>query len=192
MTAAAAAPATAAAAARRRLEFGHFGLERQDGTTSGGTSGTSGGTSGTSGGTSGTSGGTSGASGGTGGTSGSRGSDGTDVGRHLRYLRRNLGRHVAAPAARRAASGHSSDTLPPGHSSGSSGGGGTGDEEVCEGPSDNPNECPPEAAGCEGTECGGGAPDSTIDYGNCACSSPVGNGKLSPSSAERPSGARAV
>jgi len=50
---------------------------------------------------------------------------------------------------------------------------------VCEGPNDNPDECPPEAAGCEGVQCGGASsPDSTIDYGNCACSAPVATGTL--------------
>jgi hypothetical protein len=158
---------------------GTSGSSGSDGTTSGGTSGTSGGTSGTSGttsgGTSGTSGGTSGTSGGTSGTSGTSGSDGTTSG----GTSGTSGGTSGAGGTSGTSGTSGSDTLPPGSSSGSSGSGGTGDEEVCEGPSDNPEECPPEATGCEGADCGGSnTTDFTIDYGNCACSSSVGGGSL--------------
>ncbi len=56
------------------------------------------------------------------------------------------------------------------NTSGGGSGSGSGDEEVCEGPSDNPEECPPEPGGCEGSDCGGSAIDNTTDYGDCACS----------------------
>ncbi|MBN9163291.1 MAG: hypothetical protein J0I07_20150 [Myxococcales bacterium] len=63
-------------------------------------------------------------------------------------------------------------------SSGSNGGGAGGsqgdDGEACQGPSDNPDVCPPEPDGCVGPDCGGGQPDESIDYGNCACGSSGG------------------
>jgi hypothetical protein len=89
------------------------------------------------------------------------------------------GASSGAPGTPGSSGSSGSDTLPPGSSSGGGIGGGAGDQEVCEGPSDNPTECPPEAAGCVGPSCGGASsPDSTIDYGNCACSSTVGSGSL--------------
>lgn len=63
-------------------------------------------------------------------------------------------------------------------SSGGSGSG-EGEEEVCQGPEDNPEICPPEPEGCQGPTCGGGTPDTTIDYGNCACGG-MGGGSLPP------------
>ena len=127
---------------------------------SSGSSGSSGASSGsnTSGGPGTTSGGTSGSSGSSSGSSGDDGSSGNSSG--------NPG----------TTSGGSTELPPPG--GGGGGGGGGGDEEVCEGPTDNPTECPPELTGCEGSNCGGGAPDNTIDYGNCACTSSVGTGSL--------------
>ncbi len=65
-------------------------------------------------------------------------------------------------------------------SGGSSSGGGAGgsqggdDGEACQGPNDNPDVCPPEPPGCVGPSCGGGQPDESIDYGNCACGSSGG------------------
>lgn len=48
-------------------------------------------------------------------------------------------------------------------------GGGTDHGEVCQGPNDNPETCPPEPDGCAGSECGGGQPDNEIEMGNCYC-----------------------
>ncbi len=63
-----------------------------------------------------------------------------------------------------------------GPSSGGAGTHGTGADsdsgDVCQGPSDNPETCPPEPDGCSGAACGGGQPDDSIDYGNCACGAP--------------------
>ena len=49
--------------------------------------------------------------------------------------------------------------------------GGSDEGEACQGPNDNPDLCPPEPDGCVGPACGGGRPDESIDYGNCACGS---------------------
>lgn len=43
--------------------------------------------------------------------------------------------------------------------------------EACQGPEDNPDVCPPEPSDCATASCGGGAPDDTVDYGDCACGS---------------------
>ncbi|MDF2695802.1 MAG: hypothetical protein K0S65_4185, partial [Labilithrix sp.] len=48
-------------------------------------------------------------------------------------------------------------------------------DEACQGPNDNPEVCPPEPDGCVGPSCGGGQPDDSIDYGNCACGSSGGD-----------------
>jgi hypothetical protein len=167
---------------------GSSGSSGSDGTTPGSSSGSSGSSSGSSGasssgasGSSGadgtTSGGasSSGASGSSGasssGASGSSGTDGTTSGGAS-----SSGASGSSGASSSGASGSSGTDGTTSSSGGSSGG--VGDEEVCEGPSDNPDECPPEPNGCVGADCGGGAPDSTIDYGNCACSSSVGTGSL--------------
>lgn len=49
--------------------------------------------------------------------------------------------------------------------------------EPCQGPSDNPDTCPPEADACSGANCGGGNPalDQTIDFGTCACGARSGS-----------------
>ena len=81
--------------------------------------------------------------------------------------------------ARRAATAAAATTATRNGSNGNNGGGaggsqGTvgGDEgEACQGPSDNPDVCPPEPDGCVGPDCGGGKPDESVDYGNCACGS---------------------
>jgi hypothetical protein len=52
---------------------------------------------------------------------------------------------------------------------GTSSSGGPSDTEVCSGPNDNPEVCPPEPENCSGNSCGGGQPDDAIDYGNCSC-----------------------
>jgi hypothetical protein len=52
-----------------------------------------------------------------------------------------------------------------GTGAGGTSGGTSGGTDQCQGPSDNPDVCPPEPAGCVGPDCGGGTPDSTIDYG---------------------------
>jgi hypothetical protein len=122
--------------------------------SSSGTSGTPGssGTSGVLPGSSGTS-GTPGSSGGEGssGTSGTPGSSGTN----------GIPGSSGLP-------GSSGATAIPDTPSGSGTGSG-GETEVCSGPSDNPDVCPPEPNGCVGSTCGGGLPDETIDYGGCAC-----------------------
>lgn len=43
--------------------------------------------------------------------------------------------------------------------------------EACQGADDNADVCPPEASGCKGSDCGGGEPDDTVDYGDCGCGS---------------------
>ncbi|MBX3227520.1 MAG: hypothetical protein KIT84_14285 [Labilithrix sp.] len=48
-------------------------------------------------------------------------------------------------------------------------GGAVDDEEACQGPSDDPEVCPPEPDGCTGSQCGGGIPDQNISYGACGC-----------------------
>lgn len=55
--------------------------------------------------------------------------------------------------------------------SGGGGGTGTAGDDPCGGPDEDPDVCPPEADDCSGPSCGGGVPDRTIDYGNCACTS---------------------
>jgi hypothetical protein len=166
---------------------GSSGSSGSDGTTPGSSSGSSGassgtpgssGSSGAAGTTPGSSSGTSGTPGASSGTPGSSGSSGA-VGTTPGSSSGTSGTPGASSGTPGSSGSSGSDTLPPGSSSGGGGGGGTGDEEVCEGPSDNPDECPPEDIGCTGPSCGGASsPDSTIDYGNCACSSSVASGTL--------------
>jgi hypothetical protein len=64
-------------------------------------------------------------------------------------------------------------------SGGPGGGSGLGSSsEVCQGPNDNPDLCPPEPVRCVGPTCGGGKPDDAVDYGNCACSSTASDGVI--------------
>lgn len=62
-------------------------------------------------------------------------------------------------------------------SSSSSSGGDQPPPDKCQGPTDNPDTCPPEPTGCTGPNCGGVKPPSTsngdelVDYGNASTSS---------------------
>ena len=73
-------------------------------------------------------------------------------------------------------SSSSSGDAPTSSSSSSSSSGNTDSPpDTCQGPSDNPEQCPPEATGCSGPGCGGGSPDDIIDYGNASTApSPTG------------------
>ena len=76
-----------------------------------------------------------------------------------------------------------------GASSGSSGAGNNGSTtgsgsnatpvpstEPCQGPTDNPDTCPPEASPCVGASCGGSnAEPAGMDYGFCSCLDPKSN-----------------
>ena len=46
--------------------------------------------------------------------------------------------------------------------------------EPCQGPTDNPDTCPPEATSCSGAPCGGSnAEPAGMDFGTCACGTPA-------------------
>jgi len=100
---------------------------------------------------------------GTPGSSGAPGSTGSSGGN----TNESSGPSGSTSGAPGGGAGGSQGTVP-----GSDNGGDSG--EACQGPSDNPDVCPPEPDGCVGPSCGGGQPDDSIDYGNCACGSSGG------------------
>jgi hypothetical protein len=141
-----------------------------------GTSGSGGGSSGSGGGSSGSGAGSSGSSGsdgtsnpGGGGASGGGGpsgpgGDGTP----------GSGGGSSGSGSGAGSSGGNGNTGGGASGAPSGGAGGGESNETCQGPTDNPEVCPPEPSGCSGPSCGGGQPDDSIDYGNCACGSSGG------------------